>query len=234
MKPVDGAAGNIGVRVLSGGPVTVTVIAMPAGTPDAQIAAALDGPRLPGDGHHRTGIFALSGYGTEVVAYTAGGPDAMLQYGAATPPAADPNSGHDYGEYGVWRTVTFDAQNPGTDPVTVYLYERPMGGVVRSSFLVDGTLAQAGCVRLPSRYQIGTPIALPAGKSQIVVQTMTDGGSNYPLELGLTATPPTPSPPPIGSPEGCFPKPQAAPTPMTSPGPATVPSPVPEPTGRSK
>jgi hypothetical protein len=223
MKPLDGAAGSVGIRILRGGPVTVTVVAVPATATPADIASYMNGPRLPGDGHHRTGVFDISKYGDELLAYTVGGPDANAQYGAATPPAADPGgTGHDYGEYGVVRTLRFDIDNPTAAPATVYLYERPMGGVVRSSFLVNGTLVQVGCARVSERYQIGQPFSVNPGKAQITVQTMTDGGSNYPLEVGLTATPPQPSPPPINAPDGCFPKAQSSPQPV----------PVPEPTGR--
>lgn len=230
MKPLDGVAGSVGIRILSGGPVSLTVLAVPTTASGADIAAAMSGPQLPGDGHHRTGIFDVSRFGSQQIAYSVGGPDAPVQYGAASPPAADAaTSGHDYGEYGVLRTLTFDVENPGTAPATVYLYERPLGGVVRSSFLVDGTLSQVGCARVSNRYQVGTPFTVNPGRARIAVQTMTDGGSNYPLELGLTTTPPEPSPPPISAPDGCFPKPQTAATP--SPG-ATPPVPVPEPTGR--
>jgi hypothetical protein len=88
-----------------------------------------------------------------------------------------------------------------------------MGGVVRSSFLVNGTLVQVGCARLSQRYQIGQPFSVNPGRAQITVQTMTDGGSNYPLEVGLTATPPQPTVPPITAPDGCFPKPSPSATP---------------------
>lgn len=232
MKPLDGAAGNIGIRVVSGGPVTVTVLAVPPQATAQDIASLSAGPQLPGDGHHRTGVFDIAAYGVETIAYSTGGPDAQYQYGASSPPLADPPaaSGHDYGEYGVLRTLTFDVDNPAADPATVYLYERPIGGVVRSSFLVNGALVQVGCARVSNRYQIGQPFAVAPGKSQIAVQTMTDGGSNYPLEVGLTTTPPEPSTPPITAPDGCFPKPQSTSAPQPA---ATPPAPVPEPTGKA-
>jgi hypothetical protein len=43
---------------------------------------------------------------------------------------------------------------------------------------------------------------------------MTDGGSNYPLEIGVSSTPPLASTPAITAADGCFPKsggPPAAP-----------------------
>ena len=224
MNRLDGAAGNIGIRVLSGAAITVTVVATPpGGLSAAQLPAALALPQLPDDGHHRTGIFSLVNYAADTVAYTAPGPDASVQYGAHSPPAsadlASLPTGHDYGEYGVLRTVNFNINNPLDQPQTLYLYERPMGGAVRSSFLVNGTLVQVGCARVSNRYQIGDPITVaPHANMQLPVQTMTDGGSNYPLELGLSAAAPLPTVPPINAPDGCFPKSQ--------------PSPQPEPTGR--
>lgn len=236
MNRLDGAAGSVGIRVLGGGPVTVTVVSLPPDQlSDAQIVSYLSAPQLPDDGHHRTGVFSLTGYATDSIAFTAPGPDANTQYGAQTPtPVSLPDdpiaTGHDYGDYGVLRTLNFDIDNPLDQPQTLYLYERPLGGAVRSSFLVNGQLAQVGCARVSDRYQIGAPITVDAHqKLTLPVQTMTDGGSNYPLEVGITATPPSPAVPPITAPNGCFPKPGAAPaaTPAASPSP----SPAPEPTG---
>jgi hypothetical protein len=239
MKPLDGAAGSVGIRIVSGGPVTVTVVAVPPNATAQDIAAFANGPKLPGDGHNRTGVFDISRFGQANIAYTVGGADAQIQYGAATPPAVDPPAGHDYGEYGVIRNLTFDINNSGTAPATVYLYERPLGGAVRSSFLVDGSLVQIGCARASERYQIGQPFLVNPGNARINVQTMTDGGSNYPLEVGMTTTPPLASPPPITAPNGCFPKPAATAAPSPAATPESTPSatpgtPAPEPTGRPR
>lgn len=235
MARLDGAAGSVGIRVLSGAPVTVTVVALPAqGVADSQVAQYLSQPQLAGDGHRRTGAFTLVNYANDSIAFTAPGPDAGTQYGAQSPPpatlAADPlPTGHDYGDYGVLRTLNFDIDNPLDQPQTLYLYERPLGGAVRSSFLVNGTLVQIGCARVSDRYQIGDAIVVQAhSRMTLPVQTMTDGGSSYPLEVGVTATRPQPSVPPITAPNGCFPKPQPQPTMQSSPAPST---PAPEPTG---
>jgi hypothetical protein len=42
---------------------------------------------------------------------------------------------------------------------------------------------------------------------------MTDGGSFYPVEIGVTETTPQPSAPPITAPDGCFPSPTSTPSP---------------------
>jgi hypothetical protein len=42
---------------------------------------------------------------------------------------------------------------------------------------------------------------------------MTNGGSFYPAQVGVTGTPPQPNAPPINAPDGCFPKPEASPAP---------------------
>lgn len=229
MNRLDGAAGSIGIRVLSGASVTVTVVAAsPGGLTPAQLPAVLSLPKLPDDGHHRTGLFSLANYASDTIAYTAPGPDAGMQYGMHTPPAAvqpgDPAAaGHDYGEYGVLRTLNFDIDNPLAQPQTLYLYERPMGGAVRSSFLVNGTLVQVGCARVSERYQIGDPITVPPhSKLVLPVQTMTDGGSNYPLEVGLSAAVPQPTVPPMNAADGCFPKTSASPAPAPQPEPTGV------------
>lgn len=200
------AAGSIGLRILSGGPVTLTVI---AASPGASAASFMDQPLLPGDGHHRTGVYALADFGTAMLSYTAGGANASVIYGgrAPTPPNVLPAAtGHDYGDYGVMHSISFTLSNPTAAPATAYLYERPLGGVLRSNFLVDGSLIQVGCVSEPQPYQIAAYALAPGGVYRVFVQTMTDGGSNYPIEVGMSATPPQPTTPAISAPDGCFPK----------------------------
>ena len=226
LQPLNGAAGNIDMSILSGGALDVTVLAVAQNTPDSAIPGLLTQPQLPGDGHHRTGVFNISGYAQDTLSYRVGGDDVSLDYGLHSPPTVEPPDGRDFGEYGVWRILNFSVTNPTGQPATLYLYEQPMGGPVRSSFLINGAppLAEISCARASERYQVGSAISAPPGATTIQLQTMTDGGSFYPLEVGLTATPPSPAPPPISAPNGCFPKPEASPLPTASP--------APEPTGR--
>ena len=211
MRSRQGVAGCIDVQVLSGGPVQVSVLAV---APGADPSTELGGPLLPRDGHHRTGVFSIENVGMQSLAYSVGGPDATALIGSreSAPRNIEAGSdGTDYGDYGVVQTLLFSLANPTAQPATVYLFERPLGGVVRSSFLVDGVLHEVGCVRDPKqRYSIAA-FELGAGmRYQLQVLTMPDGGSNYPLEVGISTTAPVPAAPPISAPDGCFPKPAAA------------------------
>lgn len=204
-------SGAVDLRVLSGGPVVVTVLAYSQGVSPESLLA---GPVLPGDGHHRTGVFNIAGYGSDALNYSAGGPDAVLTLGDTdpTPPSVDPGAtGHDYGDYGVLHSVALTMTNPGSAPATAYLYFKPLVGPDRGSFLIGGTIYEIGCVRESTPYQITSFELAPGQTYRTTVQTMTDGGSFYPAQIGLTQTPPQPTAPPISAPDGCFPKPQATP-----------------------
>jgi len=203
----QGIAAALDVRVLSGGPVTLTVMAI---APGEDPSSYLTAPRVANDGHNRHGAFDLSTAGQISLAYTVGGPDASYEYGsrASGPHNIDPNDpGADAGDYGVVQRITFDLANPLETSATVFLYEQPVGGVVRNSFAIDGTIVDVGCARVSQRYQITSLQMSPQSTQTVHVVTMTDGGSNYPLEVGATTTAPLPTTPPISAPDGCFPKP---------------------------
>jgi hypothetical protein len=191
---------------LGGGPVTLTVVATaPGDDPRAHLADAT----LPPDGHGRHGTFALDGFADWIVAYTVGGPDAHYTYGGRTPsvPSVDPaGADHDYGDYGVLQQITFDVANPTDSAATVFLYARPLGGDARAIFRVDGELQEIGCVRLPQRYEIASRLIPAHADVALRLETTTDGGSSFPLEIGATTTAPLPAAPAISAPDGCFPK----------------------------
>ncbi len=214
VNPVQVVAGFVDLHVLSGAAVDVLVLAVqPADDPSKYLASE----SLPGDGHNRHGKFDIGGFGDATIAYAAGGPDAPFIYGGGdtTPLSVGAAGGRDRGDYGVGHHVTFDLSNPTGSAVTLYLYEKPHGAAVRSSFLVDGNLKELGCVRVPQRYEIAAYDLAPGSSVATSILTMTDGGSGYPLEIGITATPPLSQTPPNGAPDGCFPKP----APRRSPAP---------------
>ncbi len=199
-------AGVVDIAVVSGGNVAVNVVASPAG---ARPETYLAGPRVAYDGHHRHGTFDLAAYGTLAANYTAGS-DTAIRYGGRipTPQNIDPqDDGHDYGDYGVARRMTFTLANPTDASRLIYFYERPVGGPVRSTFVIDNVPIEVGCVRLPQPYAVKTYALPPHSSGTSTVITMTDGGSFYPLEFGITETPPNMTTPPVGSPDGCSPVP---------------------------
>lgn len=217
-------AGTIDLRVLAGGPVVVTVIAY---TPGVDPVTLANGPLLAGDGHHRTGVFSIAAFGNDTLAFTAGATDPKVVIGdrEPTPASVDTNApGHDYGDYGVLHAIDVTLINPGDAAVPAYLYFKPLAGISRATFLVDGSLVQLGCMRVPEPYQIAAYTIGPHQTMRSSVQTMTDGGSFYPVEIGVTQTAPQPSAPPITAPDGCFPKPG----PTEAPSPEAPESPSPE------
>jgi hypothetical protein len=206
MLQAEAVAGAVDLHVLNGGPVTVWVVGSPAGgRPETYLA----GPRMPLDGHNRHGTFALGDFGALAATYTIGAEaPAAVTYGGrdVTPRNLDPNDpGRDLGDYGVVHRITFTLNNPTDDAHPVYLYEKPLGGPVRSTFFIDGQLKELGCARLARPYWITTYQLPPHSSGATTTVTMTDGGSFYPVELGVTETQPLPYIPPIGSPDGCSP-----------------------------
>ncbi len=215
----QGTADVADVRILEGGPLTITVM---AASPNVPAASLLAGPQLPGDGKGRHGTFALSSYGTQTVDFTVGNQDATVTLGdreQTIPKANTSDPGADFGDYGVMFNMTLIARNPGDTAQTVYIYEAPRGGPVRATYLLDGsaTPTELGCATSPPsatssprRYLIGQFDVGPHSAQTHTMWTMTEGGSNYPLVIGLSTDAPEPQTPPIFGPEGCFPKPEAA------------------------
>lgn len=198
-------AGAVDVRVVSGGSVDVSVVASPAGS---RLADYLSAPRIPFDGHRRHGAFELAGFGTIAESYTVGGPPVMVRYGGRTPTPRnlDPrDDGRNFGDYGIVRKITFTLDNPTADTHRVYLYEKPLAGAVRSTFLVDGQLKEIDCARLPQAYGVMTYDLAPHSTGATTTVTMTDGGSYYPLEFGVTDAQPLPYAPVAGAAESCAP-----------------------------
>lgn len=226
-------AGALDVQVLGGGgPVAVSVVASAAG---GRADTYLAGPRVPFDGHHRHGAFDLAGYGTVAASYSVGGPAIAAQIGAKAPSPRnlDPkDDGRDYGDYGIIRTLTFTLANPTADAHRIYLYEKPLAGSVSSSFVVDGQLKELDCVRSRQPYTVMTYELPPHSTGATTTVTMTDGGSYYPLEFGVTDAQPNPYTPTVGSPDSCSPNVAAASQLPQSPAaqnptPTAVPQPTP-------
>jgi hypothetical protein len=218
-------AGNVDVAPISGN-VAVSVVASAAGASPLQYVS---GPRVPYDAHHRHGTFDLASVPPLSASYTVGGPNVAVTYGTrATPPRnIDPaDNGRDLGDYGAVRRIDFTFANPTQTPHIVYLYEKPLGGPVRSTFIVDGALKELGCVRVAQPYLVATYQLPPQSTGASHTLTMTDGGSFYPLEFGVTDVMPQATTPPPGAPDGCSPLATPTPTPTSTPIPTPSPAPA--------
>jgi len=205
MSGGDDLAGAIDLQPVSGGPVQVTVVAVSPGIDPLSVATR---PLLDDDGHGRHGTFVLTGYGRDALEYVTGSQDdASLMLGQSGPPASTGahDTGHDWGDYGVTHTIDVTLANPNGVSSTAYLYFKPLGGTARASFLIDGNVFEIGCVRKPVAYQIASFEVAPQQTLHRTVTTMADGGSSYPVEIGVTGTPPQPANPALHSGEGCFP-----------------------------
>lgn len=97
------------------------------------------------------------------------------------------------GEYGVLRSVELTMANPTSAPRDVYLYEQAGTAGVTTTLAFDGDDAptEVPClVDLDAHYLVKR-FALAPGERRVVTGAfLTDGGSHFPLELGLTAIPP--------------------------------------------
>ncbi len=191
------------LRVLEGESVDVEVIATAGDTdPSAFLGAAPVG----GDGHGRTGIFALTAVPPLALALAAGGPEpAPFVIGATVLPNLVPGGRPLAGDYGVLRPVALQLSNPQPTPQSVYLYETPEGGSATTTIWFDGDAAptQVGCVREPSARYLVKEFDLGPGETRSVTGSyMTDGASSFPLAFGLTSIAPDVPPDPNG-PGGC-------------------------------
>ncbi len=217
--------------------MTLSVLAV---SPGVNPALLLDGPLLPSDGKGRMGTYSLVGYGTQTLAYAALGQEVSATIGdrePTVPKVAPADPGKNLGDYGVLFTLNVALSNPTDLPQVAYLYESPRGGPARASYQLDAEPVpiEIGCATSaksatapPHRYLIRAFSLAPHASETHVIRTMTDGGSNFPLIIGVSPVAPEPTAPPISAPDGCFPKPGYTSPPALIPAPPASTSPAPE------
>jgi hypothetical protein len=183
------------LRVLSGDPVRVSVVAVHDGTDPL---AAAGQPPLPSDGFRRRGEFSLAGVAPVRLRFTVGDPcdadHACAPFSAGMGSLPELHGGRPLGgEYGVLRPVELTMANPTSAPRDVFLYEQAGTAGVTTTIAFDGDDAptEVPClVDLDGHYLVKR-FALAPGERRVVTGAfLTDGGSHFPLELGLTAIPP--------------------------------------------
>lgn len=225
LRAGDLVAGAVDLALLDGNPVNVSVVAL---SPQADLSALLSGDELLSDGKRRRGAYDIAQTFSLALAYAVGGPEpAPIRVGGGDPPIPNLRAGGRplAGDYGILRNVNLALSNPTQAPATVYLYEKPIGYPVTTTIDFDGDAAptRLQCAKQPLRYLVRA-FDVPANANATITGTyMTDGGSTYPLDFGLTSLPPSPLPISMIATDGCFPKPVATPSPSAS----AIPSPSP-------
>jgi hypothetical protein len=185
------------LRLVDGDPADVIVVAgSDSGDPRAFIQDVP--PAAFEDTHFRTGVYPLDAEAPLMLSASIG-----VLFG--TPPggtsatvgswAVPPIVGKRYliGDYGVVRPLRITLTNVSTQVGTVYFYERPSPQGATMTVFFDGEPApvELPCLQVPRdapvRYLI-RKFTVPPGGTPLVVtgEYMTEGGSAYPVDLGLS------------------------------------------------
>jgi len=229
MKTGDLVAGALDLTLTDDRPVRVSVLAL---SPDAQLATLMGSNEILSDGKQRRGSYDITGPFSLALAYQVGGPEPTpVTVGGGDPSIPNQRAGGRplAGDYGILRNVNLTLTNPTQAPAIVYLYEKPIGYPVTTTinFTGDASPTRLQCAKQPQRYLVRSFNVPADGNATITGTYMTDGGSTYPLDFGLTTTLPSPLPVSMTAPDGCFPKPAAAsPFPSPSSAPGTMPAPT--------
>jgi hypothetical protein len=182
------------LRVLDGNTVDAMVIAV---DPNVDPANFLHQPLLPDDGHGRRGEFSLIDVPPLALAFTVGAPEpAPFVIGKPTLPNLTPGGRPLGGDYGIIRTVALHLVNPTAQTQNIYLYEEighSSGGTTTTIwFTGDPAPIQVPCIGHADTRYLVRGFALPPGADETVGgEYMTDGTSSFPVNFGLTSTPPT-------------------------------------------
>jgi hypothetical protein len=192
------------VAVLDGGAVDVEVVSTAHGIDPLSIA---DDPEAPADRSRRKGEFSLGAPVRPIdLSLRIGTPDEEpsvdIGLGSVEGTAEFPNlrAGPRFfpGDYGIVRPVQLHLVNVTDVPQTAYLYEVALNRALTSTFWFDGDLnpTEVPMVVDPNqRYVVRAFPLAPREDRTVTGEYMTDGGSNYTVEYGLTAdTPQTPPP----------------------------------------
>ena len=196
-------AGAYDIVVLDGGAIDVEVVSTAHGIDPLSVA---DDPEAPADRSRRKGEFALASIRPLALELRIGSPDEepSIDIGLGsiegTPEFPNLRTGPRFfpGDYGIVRPVQLHLVNVTDVPQTAYLYEVALNRALTSTFWFDGDLnpTEVPMVVDPNqRYVVRAFPLAPREDRTVTGEYMTDGGSNYTAEYGLTAdTPQTPPP----------------------------------------
>lgn len=181
-QPRDIVSAVSSLAVLSGGPLVVEVVAhteppSPACQP------------VPTSLEHlsRLSRFDFPGFVEMQASFTTGSPWQFIRLGHV--PAANDEGKLLHGNYGVLYWVDVQVSNPMSEEAPVELAAHAPGGAARMVLLLDGQLVDTPLLN-PTTYYVIHRWVLKAGENRrVVIGTMPQAGSNYPVAL-ILRTPP--------------------------------------------
>jgi hypothetical protein len=192
------------VAVLDGGAVDVEVVSTAHGIDPLSVA---DDPEAPLDPSRRKGEFSLAAPVRPIsldlrIGSNDEEPSIDIGLGSVegTPEFPNLRPGPTFfpGDYGIVRPVRLHLVNATDTPQTAYLYEVALNRALTSTFWFDGDLTptEVPMVTSPNqRYLVRAFPLAPNEDRTVTGEYMTDGGSNYTAEYGLTADQPQTAPP---------------------------------------
>ena len=192
------------IVVLDGGAMDVEVVSTAHGVDPLSLA---DDPEAPADPSRRKGEFSLAAPVRSIrMDLRIGSPDEepSIDIGLGsvegTPEFPNLRAGPRFfpGDYGIVRPVQLHLVNVTDTQQTAYLYEVALNRALTSTFWFDGDLnpAEVPMVTDPNQRYVVKAFPLAPNEDRTVTgEYMTDGGSNYTAEYGLTADQPATPPP---------------------------------------
>lgn|GEM_PF-294896 len=181
LPPETVASGILQLRLVSGNPVDLTLLALDASKADDPNDPPSTTQLLTGGAPHARGVYQVPTFFFERT-YDVDGADLEIPIGQL--PLPNLRQGEALaGDYGVQQSMTVVIVNMTKGPRNVALYANPRGGRATGTFIIDGTLVQAHALPTFSRYKLWQERINAGTFRRIHIVTMPEGGSNYPLRL---------------------------------------------------
>jgi len=179
LPPQNVVSGILQLRLVSGDPVDLTLLAQDASAPLDQSISTTE--LLAGGAPHARGVYPVPTFYFDRT-YDVDGPDLEIPIGQL--PLPNLREGEALaGDYGVEQSMNVVIVNMTRGPHSIALYANPRGGRATGTFLIDGTLVQAHGLPAFSRFKIWQDTIQPGTFQRVRVVTMPEGGSSYPLRL---------------------------------------------------
>lgn len=179
LPPNAVVCGMLQLRVLDGGTVHLTLFAQNAtSSPDEPLTGT---DLLQSTEHHARGLYKIPEFH---YSRTWSVDSDYLELPIGDIPLPNVMQGQALsGDYGVKQSFVVKVQNPTSRPQAIAIYENPRGGRATGTFVIDGVLIQSHGVPAFSRYKLRQYVVPARGFVRVVIVTIPESGSSYPLRL---------------------------------------------------